>query len=151
MFDSTGSRGQHRVISTSPRDRFEGRTGPRQRQTECSRRPIAKRWQYRRARSSGRALFFFTARSQCAPGLSCALSPQPASSCREARARGGGEAATSRGGVATKELALRRLADFLLVGPLEQPVPDVPELQVEFVVDVARVLHLLDDGGDVAL
>src|SRR6476660_1537835 len=43
--------------------------------------------------------------------------------------------------------ARRGLADFLVAGPLEQPVADVPELQVELVVDVLGVLHLLDDGG----
>src|SRR5258706_13230582 len=51
----------------------------------------------------------------------------------------------------TTRSALGGLADLLLVGPLEKAVPDVPELQVELVVDVARVLHLLHDRGDVAL
>src|SRR3954467_2463399 len=54
--------------------------------------------------SSGRALFFFTAPSQCARDGRRWLSPQPASSCREPRARCGGEASTSQGGVATEEL-----------------------------------------------
>src|SRR6266508_2051315 len=39
---------------------------------------------------------------------------------------------------------------LLLVRPLEKPVADVPELQVELVVDVPRFPDLLDDGGDVA-
>src|SRR5467141_393309 len=53
--------------------------------------------------------------------------------------------------VSQRRLSLRRgLADLLLVGPLEQAVADVPELQIELVVDVLGVPHLLHDGGDIA-
>ncbi len=45
----------------------------------------------------------------------------------------------------------RGLADLFLVAPLQQAVADVPQLQIELVVDVLDVLGLLDDRSDVAL
>src|SRR6185436_227100 len=43
------------------------------------------------------------------------------------------------------------LADFLFVSPFQQTVADVPELEIELVVDVFHVFHLLYDRGDIAL
>src|SRR5438067_12478071 len=53
--------------------------------------------QYRRARLAGAPSFFL----HCAHVARRALSPQPVSYCREARASARGAASTSRGGVAT--------------------------------------------------
>src|SRR5882762_3907704 len=44
----------------------------------------------------------------------------------------------------------RGLADFLLVGPFQQTILDVPELEIELVVHVLHLLHLFHDRSDVA-
>src|SRR2546422_6727684 len=62
MFDSTGCSGQHAVTSASPRDRLnqEPVHGSAKQGVVVVRSPT--QWSVPGARSSGRALFFFTAR-----------------------------------------------------------------------------------------
>src|SRR6267142_2614041 len=147
MFDGRGCSGQHAVSSAGPRDGLVRGARPRQRQTKCSRRPIAKRWQYQRARLAGVPSFF----SHRAIAVCTRAKPSAIAASGEMMSRAAGNhswsvvdvalgrrdkrAMETSGEPALVTLSLcRGLADLLLVRPLEQPVADVPELQVELVV-----------------